>query len=57
MVDQKINDLEYLRDCLLNGTTNIEGCLKHIEEQVRYMTESVRIYKRDLKIAGMGKEK
>lgn len=46
--DQQSKNLEYLRDCLLNGTANIQGCLKHIEEQLRFMTEALSAYERGL---------
>ena len=50
--NQDIKNLEYLRDCLLNSTTIIQGCFVHIEQQLRFMTEAVQTYKRSLNDTG-----
>ena len=45
---QDVKNLEYLRDCLLNGSVSIAGCLKEIENYLKFMTETINIYKKDL---------
>lgn len=53
--DQKSQDiaqlqinLKSLRHRLLNGTADIEGCLKQIENYVKSMTEAINICKKSL---------
>jgi len=47
-MDQQSKDLEYLRHCLLNSTCNIEDCLREIERILKFMTDSIKIYKKSL---------
>jgi len=47
-MDQQTKDLEYLRHCHLNSLAIIQGCFKHIEEQLRFMTEAMNVYTRSL---------
>ena len=42
-------DLEELRHELLNGTTIIEGCIKHIEVICKKMTNAIEKYEECLK--------
>ena len=46
--DQQSKNLEYLRDCLLNGTVSIMGCLKQIELCLTCMTKALNTYEQDL---------
>lgn len=46
--DQQSKNLGYLQDAVRNATTNIQGCLRHIEEQIRFITEATNTYKRGL---------
>lgn len=46
--DQQTKNLEYLRDCLINGTVSIMGCLKQIENHLEFMTKALTTYEKDL---------
>ena len=46
--DQQLKKLEDLKHNLRNGTGNIMGCMKEIENFLKSMTESIEDYETDL---------
>jgi len=46
--DQTTKELEYLRHCLLNSSVSLEDCLHQMENILRHMTDSVKIYRKSL---------
>ena len=46
--DQQSKNLKYLGHVLRNGTANIMGCMKEIEEELKLMIKAVNAYKKDL---------
>lgn len=49
MTEKGINDLKYLRDAILNGTANIEGCLLQARKYLRIIETAIKLYSEDIK--------
>ena len=41
---QQHKELNYLRHLILNGTSNIAGMLRQMENQIKLMTEAINTY-------------
>ena len=46
--DQQTTNSHYLSHFLRNGTANIEGLMRQIENQLKIMLEGINTYKKDL---------
>jgi len=49
MTDKGINDLKFLRDAVLNGTANVEGCLLQARKYLRNIEVAIKLYSEDVK--------
>ncbi len=47
-IDKTHQELQSIRDALLNGTVSIMGCLKQIENHLEFMTQALHTYEKDL---------